>query len=172
MDIVALKELAKELDMDRSHIRKYVLSMGIVPIKMRTPGSKSQLTLVVTSDDAKSIRKARKDVGYAATKPVRREKIQEDGEFYIVQLEPKLYPKRVKVGFAADTKARLDDYRVSSPNAEILNTWPCKRSWEAAAIAAICQGVIGISLVGGEVYDVEDMIALRKRASLFFSMFI
>jgi hypothetical protein len=38
-EYVSIKELAAELGMDRSHARKYVLNLGLAPVKRRTPDS-------------------------------------------------------------------------------------------------------------------------------------
>jgi DNA-binding IclR family transcriptional regulator len=49
---VSIKELAKRLGMDRSHARRYVLTLGSKPYKRRTPDSANQLALTVTATEA------------------------------------------------------------------------------------------------------------------------
>ena len=53
---VTLRSLSEELNMDRSHLRKYVLRIGIAPFKVRTAESGHQETLAVSIEQAEDIR--------------------------------------------------------------------------------------------------------------------
>ena len=70
--IITLKLLSEELGMDRSHLRKYVLALGIEPAKIRTSFSRNQLTLAVNERQAERIMQARHDAGFS-THPSPRE---------------------------------------------------------------------------------------------------
>ena len=54
--MTTLKDLAEEIKMDRSALRKAVLKMGIAPRKMRTMASLGQATLALTDEDAAKVR--------------------------------------------------------------------------------------------------------------------
>ena len=166
---VTLKTLAEELGMDRSHLRKFVLAMEIEPIRVRVPESRGQATLAVTPEEAALIRGERTERGFSAKSRAARVKSRRQGMFYAVQLMPAAMPRRVKAGFSADPQARLTDYRCCCPNARLLKAWPCKRSWEQAALAAV-ESAEGVLRVSGEIYDVENVEALIERIDSLFDM--
>ena len=57
MEYVSLKELAQELSMDRSNLRKYVVAEGIPTFEVRNFASRGQKTLAVTFDNADRVRR-------------------------------------------------------------------------------------------------------------------
>ena len=65
---ISLRELAKELSMDRSNLRKYILKQGITFEKMRTMVGKHQLELGLTQENADKVRSARTKNGYSNIK--------------------------------------------------------------------------------------------------------
>lgn len=146
-------------------MRKYVLSKGFSPFKVRTPESRGQLTLALTQEDAETIRELREKEGFSSySVPI----TNGQGHFYVIQIVPDLAPKRVKLGFASDVGNRLQAHRTSAPTAWIATSWPCMRSWELAAIASATR--TGCQLVGGEVFDCEDLEALISRCNAFFAI--
>jgi hypothetical protein len=162
---VSLKQLAKELGMDRSHARKYVLNLGVTPGKRRTPESGGQLTLTVSTQEAEFVRRTRAEQGFLdSQKPV----TSETGVFYAIQLVPELVPGRVKLGFADTVEVRLAQHRTSAPTARLLRSWPCRRSWERTAIDAL--SAVGGHLVLNEVFEFEDIDALVTRGDEFFGL--
>jgi len=161
---VTVKKLADELGMDRSNIRKYVLSKGFAFLKVRTPESRNQLVLALSASDAELIRQARESEGYGVLQPVD----TNGGFFYIIQLIPELAPLRVKLGFASDVNARLQAHRTSAPTASLVASWPCKKTWEIAAIASATR--TGCKLIANEVYACDDLETLVQRGSDFFSI--
>ena len=162
-EFVSLKTLSAELGMDRSHARRYVLTLGIKPQKRCTPESGGQLTLTVSVSEAEFIKSRRNEQGFLdSTKPVQ----NEAGFFYIIQLIPELRPKRIKLGFADDVNVRLSQHRTSAPTAVVLKSWPCKRSWEGTVIDALAS--VGGKLILNEVYEFEDVQALLKYAAQLF----
>lgn len=64
--MVPLKALAEELGMDRSHLRRFVLSLGIEPERIRTEDSRNQLTLALSDIDAERVRDERMNDGKLA----------------------------------------------------------------------------------------------------------
>lgn len=163
--LIPLRLLARELRVDRSHFRRYVTRLGIVPKKRHTADSGTKLVVTVTALEADAIREARRAQGYSI------DGCEVDltvGVFYVVQLVPELDPNRIKLGFAEDVDARLAQHRTAAPTAKVLKTWPCKRSWEFTAIDAIASS--GCRLILNEVYDCRDVDRLLARGDQFFSL--
>jgi hypothetical protein len=90
------------------------------------------------------------------------------GYFYVVQPVPDLEPRRVKLGYTTNVESRLASYRTISPHAQVLETWPCKTAWEAAAIDSVTREEC--ELLGGEVFRCEDVNRLIERADAFFEL--
>jgi hypothetical protein len=164
-DYVSIKELAQRLGMDRSHARRYVLKLGYSFHKRRTPDSGGQLTLCVTGAEAEAIASQRAERGFIASTVAA---VSDVGVFYVVQLVPDLDPRRLKLGFAESLEQRLSQHRTAAPTARVLRAWPCKRSWEPAAIDALtCQRC---RLILNEVFECDEPEALVKRGEAFFTM--
>ena len=161
---ISLKALAAELGMDRSHARRYVLNLGIIPAKRRTVDSGGQLTLTVSAPEAELIRRTRSEQGFSGAQGAVE---NETGFFYVIQLIPELDPKRIKLGFADNVSNRLSQHRTSAPTAKLLRSWPCRRSWERTAIDAIA--AVGGALILNEVFQFQDIEAAIARADQFFS---
>ena len=168
-EYTTFRELAVELGMDRSHLRRFALSLGIEPERIRTEDSGGQLTLAVNGEGAALIRESRLRKGFSTDSVPVPAKVSDWGSLYLVQLEPKHYPTRVKLGYANNYMERLSDYRVSNPHAQVACAWDCKRCWEKAAIAAITNHQ-SIEHVAGEVYDAADVEVARVRGDEFFAM--
>ena len=56
MEHITLKELAEELGMDRSNLRKYVVAEGISTFAVRNLASRGQKTLALVPEDADRVR--------------------------------------------------------------------------------------------------------------------
>ncbi len=164
-EYVSLKQLADRLGMDRSHARRFVLRLGYKPVKRRNPDSGNQLALAVTAEEADKIVQAREERGFLAAEhdavP------NEYGVFYAIQLVPELDPLRMKLGFASTIEERLAQHRTAAPTATVLKTWPCRRSWERAAMDCLTQGYRHI---GGEVYECTNIDEVRDRGDAFFAL--
>lgn len=163
-DWITLKELAQELGLDRSNMRKIVLAAGFNPSKIRTPGSRGQLTLALTLEDADAVRDLRESQGFASGVSVD----NGEGWLYIIRLVPELEPSRIKIGFTSSIESRLQAYHTACPNAEVVKNWPCKRSWERAAMDCLTQ--TGCTLIANEVFHCDDIDALFARGDAFFGL--
>lgn len=164
-DYVSLKHLAAELGMDRSHARRYVKRLGIEPHKRRTPDSQNQLTLAVDQGEADLIRQKRRKEGFIGnSKPV----AKDVGEFYIIRLVPELDDRRVKMGFADDLATRLSQHRTASPTAQVVASWPCKRSWENTVMD--CLSAFNCRLILNEVFECDDVNGLVELANQLFQL--
>ncbi len=164
--LVLLSDLARQFDVDKSQARRYIRRLGYVPVKCRTKASGGQLCLAVTQADAERIVAQRKADGFLqAGQPLER---RHDGFFYAIQPEPVIMPARIKLGIATDVPSRLATYRTIVPDAVCLKIWPCKATWECAAMDAMTRE--GCRHVAGEVYDCEDCAALVRRGDAFFRL--
>ena len=164
-EFISLKQLADELEMDRSHARRYVLRLGIKPHKRRTPDSQNQLTLAVDTREADLIRSKRREEGFiGSTKPV----AKDAGVFYVIRLVPELDPRRVKLGFADDLNFRHAQHRTAAPTAVVMKSWPCKRAWEGTVMD--CLTGFGCRLILNEVFECDDVESLIARADQLFSL--
>jgi len=161
---ITLRKLSEELPMNRSHLRKYILSKGISPVKIRTPESGNQLTLAITNGEAEFIRESREKGGFTYAAPVD----NNGGHFYLIQIVPDLDADRIKLGFETDVIARLEGHRTAAPTAELVKSWPCKRCWEKAAIDCAIQD--SCELIGGEVYTCSNIDAMVERIDAFFDI--
>ena len=166
MVYVTLKELAKELGMDRSHMRKYVLANGFTPVSIRTEDSAHQATLALTPEDAESVRSMRVRNGFSAT--FRAPLENGNGVFYVIQVVPDLDPLRVKLGWTHDISSRLDAHRTAAPTAEMVKMWPCRKVWEVAAIHSVTQ--TDCTNIGSEVYRCSNLQSLIARCEAFFAL--
>jgi len=168
-DYILLKDLAKELGIDRSNARRYVLKTGFSMLKVRTPESRGQLTLALTPEDAEAVRELRQSQGYAVGKHPGKVIIDNGiGFFYIIQLIPELEAERIKLGFAADIETRLQAHKTAAPTAKLLKAWPCKRSWELAAIASLTRE--GCERISDEVFRVNSLDSLVEGGNAFFAL--
>jgi hypothetical protein len=164
-EYVSLKQLAEELGLDRSNMRKYALRHGVKPHKRRTPDSGNQLTLAVSISEAEFIRAKRSEEGFlSSSKPVSKEV----GVFYVIRLVPELDPRRIKLGFADDLNSRLVQHRTAAPTAVVAKSWPCKRSWEVTVMD--CLSACHCKLILNEVFECEDVDALIRKADELFSL--
>ena len=164
-EFISLKQLADELEMDRSHARRYVLRLGIQPHKRRTPDSQNQLTLAVDTQEAELIRAKRREEGFiGSTKPIARDA----GVFYVIRLVPELDPRRVKLGFADDLNYRHSQHRTAAPTAIVVKSWPCKRAWEGTVMD--CLTGSACRLILNEVFECEDVDSLIARGDQLFAL--
>lgn len=166
-DVVTIKEIADTIGTDRSNARKIVLKNGFDFIKIRTAESKGQLTLALSKEDFESFLEMRNRQGFQMDSTVD-SPIADQGYFYIIQIVPELDGNRIKFGFATDVQTRLQAHRTIAPTAQLVKYWPCKRIWEQAAIDSITRD--NCTLIGGEVFQCEDLQKVLDNAEGFFSI--
>jgi hypothetical protein len=124
------------------------------------------MVLALTTEEAEQVYEQRQRQGFlAGPSPVVTSGV---GAFYVVQLVPDLDPLRVKLGFATDVQERLAAHRTVAPTAKLIGSWPCRPSWERAAIDSITRQ--GCRPIGPEVFVCDDIDALLTRAEAFFAI--
>lgn len=89
------------------------------------------------------------------------------GYFYVIQLVPDELPDRIKLGYTANLDQRLADHRATNPTLTLIQSWPCKRTWEHAALASVTR--VECEHIGGEVYS-GDIQGFIERANAFFAV--
>jgi len=161
---VSLKELAKQIGLDKSNLRKYVLAQGFSFSRMRTFDSRGQLVNALTKEEAEAIIALRAEQGFAN----QLSESNGEGWFYIIQVIPEYNSLRVKLGFASDVQARLQAHKTSAPTATLVKAWPCKKAWERAAMDSVTRE--RCKLVANEVFECDDLIMLQDRGDQFFGL--
>ena len=169
LERIAITELADDLQGRKQTLFKIAKRLGIQPTMRRDVDRRNQLVATVTPVEASRIR------GEFITR-VRNVKesgtetetlVVEDGFFYLVQLEPNHDPGRIKVGFTSDIDGRLSKHRCSAPFAKCLRSWPCRRTWERAAIDSV---TTGLEQLHTEVFRANSVEEVAKRGDRFFSV--
>ena len=165
---VTVKQLAKDIGLDSSNARKYVLKQGFEFTKIRTRESGNQFVNALSEQDAETIKLIRQRDGYMDEEHIGVSTNKGPGYFYVIQLVPELDPLRIKFGFASNVDARLSAHRTSAPTAELVKAWTCKQSWERAVIDSVTR--IGCQLIASEVFVCDDLGALIERCNQFFAL--
>jgi len=165
-DFVTVAALAREWGIDRSHARRYVLGKGFNPVRIRGNDPTHQTVNALSLADAELVREIRANEGYTAGSGSRALD-NGVGVLYVVQTVPDLDPSRVKLGYATDANQRVRSYRTLSPTAAIVKTWPCRVTWELAAIDSLTAE--NCTPIGGEVYSCSDLNRLVQRGEAFFA---
>ncbi|MBF0114790.1 MAG: hypothetical protein HQM04_07070 [Magnetococcales bacterium] len=164
-EFMSLADLAKNMRMDRSHARRWIIKLGYTFHKRRTVDSGGQQTLCVNIAEANEIINKRKEGGWLGNVSVSSSDV---GVFYIIQIVPELDQTRLKLGFAESLEERMAQHRTMAPTARVLRFWPCRRVWEKAAIDALTN--VGCCLINNEVFECNDINVLIVRGNAFFDL--
>jgi len=166
---VAVADLADELGTYRATVFKIMKRLSIRPTKQRDAARGGQLIALVTLPEASAIRtefaagRRTADQASANGMPL----VADEGMFYLIQLEPAHDPGRFKVGFTTDLEGRLRHHRCSAPFAEYRKSWPCRRTWERAAIDCL---TAGLDQLHTEVFRAGSLGQVLDRGDKFFSV--
>ncbi len=169
---VAIVDLADDLQVRKQWIFKITKRLGIQTGQRRDSERGNQLVAIVSARDADTIRREveasvrRGSDGSAASDEVI-DLVSEGGFFYVVQLEPEHDPGRIKVGFTTDIDGRLRKHRCSAPFAICAKSWPCRRTWERAAIDCV---TAGLERLHTEVFRAESTADVVQRGDEFFDV--
>ncbi len=169
-DFVPLMEIADTIGVDpttiRRLIKKYGDELGIAVERVKSKSRNGRWVDCLSIDDRNSL------IDFYESR-VKNEDLSSDelsprrfGVFYIIQLIPEVLPNRVKIGYTDDLKKRLNEHRTAAPTAKVIGSWPCKRSWDQAAMDCITKE--NCKLVMNEVYE-GDVEIFLNRANNFFS---
>lgn len=168
-DGIAVVELADELQIRKQTIFKVMRRLGIQAVKRRESDRRGQLISVIRRNEAEVIRDELRRITSAIKDGISggsdaRYFSEDSGVFYLVQFHD---PGRLKVGFTTDIDGRLRHHRCSAPFAKCIGTWPCRRTWERAAIDCV---TIAAEQIHTEVFRVDSVQIVIDRANKFFSI--
>jgi hypothetical protein len=166
-EYISLKMLADELGMHRSSLRRYVVKRGFSHTFRRMPDSGNQKAMAFSLEVAEAIISERNGDGFVAM-PENHKDNSGIGFFYVIRVVPELAPNRIKLGYAANVGIRLQAHRTIAPTVELVQSWPCKSGWEQVVIESVTRE--GCVLIGGEVFECDDIAELVKRCERFFEM--
>jgi hypothetical protein len=167
-DMVTMAEIAKRLRVDLTTVRRLIAKEGDSLQLALHRGKQDRLFL--SREDAEKLiasYEARRGPVAVATEIGEGATYDRYGYFSVVQLVPEALPNRVKIGFTDDVEKRLAEHRTAAPTARLVKAWPCKRSWDYAAMDSVTR--TGCKLVLNEVYEGEIKHFL-ERADAFFSL--
>jgi len=165
-DMIGLAEIAKRLNLEVTAVRRMIARLG-EELQLTPHRGKGSKVLLTRGDADKLIASYEARRGPASPTAEETTKFDRYGSFYIIQLVPEALPNRVKLGFADNADQRLNEHRTAAPTAKLLKVWPCKRSWDYAAMDSITRE--GCKLVLNEVYE-GDISGFLERGEQFFAL--
>jgi hypothetical protein len=148
-EMMTLAEIATRLNIDTSSVRR-LIARESETLELKVHRGKYDKVLLPQDDADRLIASYQARRGQV-TQNDESAKFDRYGYFYIIQLIPEALPNRVKIGFADNVEKRVGEHRTAAPTAKLLKTWPCKRSWDYAAMDSITRE--GCKLVLNEVYE-------------------
>ena len=170
-DLVSFKDLAKRPALDPTTIRRLIerfgAQLGIEVQKGRGNTINAKWTHYLSRDDADRL------IGFYEARQggiasdVASDSFQSFGFFYVIQLVPEALPNRLKIGYTDNIDKRLAEHQTAAPTARLVASWPCKRSWDYAAMDSIARE--GCVWVLNEVFEGEPE-EFVKRGNAFFSL--
>jgi hypothetical protein len=165
-EMLGIAEIAKRLNVEVTTVRRLIARESDA-LKLEVQRGKGDKLLLTREDAEKLIASYEARRGPISSSEENSPAFDRYGYFYIIQLIPEILPNRVKIGFADNVEKRLNEHRTAAPTAQLLKAWPCKRSWDYAAMDSITRE--GCKLVLNEVYE-GDIAALIARGEAFFSL--
>ena len=165
-EMIGMPEIAKRLKVDSGTVRR-LIARESESLQLKLHRGKQDRLLLSREDADKLIASYEARRGPISATTEDEAKFDRYGSFYIIQLVPEALPNRVKIGYADNVEQRLSQHRTAAPTAKLLKTWPCKRSWDYAAMDSIARE--GCKLVLNEVYE-GDVTGFLQRAERFFAL--
>jgi hypothetical protein len=167
-DVVGIADIARRLHLDFTTVRRLIAKeKDALQITLRR--GKGEKLFLSREDAEKLIASYEARRGGVEIVPEEADTATYDrhGYFYLIQLVPEALPNRIKLGFADSIERRLAEHQTAAPTAKVLKFWPCKRSWDFAAMDSITR--TGCKLVLNEVYE-GDVQGFIDRAEAFFAV--
>ena len=165
-ETVTIPEIAKRLGIDMSSVRR-LIAREAEALQLTLRRGKQDRLMLSREDADKLIASYEARRGPVVLSVDDSAKYDRFGYFYLIQLVPEALPNRVKIGFADNVEQRLAQHRTAAPTARLVRAWPCKRSWDYAAMDSITSK--NCQLVLNEVYE-GDVSGLIERAEAFFAL--
>jgi hypothetical protein len=165
-ELVSIWDIAKRCNVEVTTVRRFIARVGDT-LGVQLQRGKGDKLLLSREDADRIVAAYEARRGPVRCDPTEAEKFDGFGFFYLIQLIPEAIPNRVKIGFADDAEKRLGEHRTAAPTAKLLKKWPCKRSWDYAAMDSITRE--GCKLVLNEVYE-GDINGFIARGDAFFAL--
>jgi len=170
-DFITYKDIAKRLGVDPGTIRRLIErvgpQLGIVVQQGRTDASNAKWAHYLSREDADRLVVYYQSKGELRDEDDPEDILQASGVFYVIKLVPELIPNRLKVGYADSLEKRLAEHQTAAPTAHVLASWPCKRSWDYAAMDSITRE--GCTWLLNEVFE-GDPDGFVQRGNAFFAL--
>jgi hypothetical protein len=167
---IAVIDLADELQTRKQTLFKVLKRLGIETRQRRESSRRNQQIATITVAEAIEIRNELRrsgtsladaaDVSDASPVFI----AEEAGVFYLIRLEPDQDPCRFKVGFTGELEGRLRKHRCSAPFARPIKSWPCRRTWERAAIDCVTQGCEQLHTEVFRAISIADVVNRADRS--------
>ena len=170
---IAIVDLADDLQVRKQRIFKILPRLGVRPTQRREASRGNQNVATVSQTEAVAIRAEIEKTAASSSSDGSRlgspaAFYSDDiGFFYLMRLEPELDEGRFKVGFTMDLDGRFQKHRCSAPFVQYIDTWPCKRVWERAAIDCTTNGCEQLHT---EVFRAPSLEQVTTQAQSFFQM--
>lgn len=162
-DLISVVDAAKRLGIGYTTARRYyrkLIQDGVIEVKQHQKRPTGHQSQCITFGQMEHIRTVYMNpVWYQhRRKPIPSgSSLQEDGIFYLILLVPEFSKSRIKAGFTENMEARLRSHMVSAPTAEVIRTFPCRRSWEGFLLSVVERHG---ECIRTEVFDVKRLDSL------------
>jgi hypothetical protein len=172
-DFFTYKDIAKRLGIDSGTVRRLIQrvgpQLGIAVQQGRTGASNAKWAHYLSRDDTERLVACyqSKGKGELRGEDAPEDAFQAAGIFYVIQLIPELRPDRLKVGYTDSLEKRLAEHQTAAPTARVLASWPCKRSWDYAAMDCITRE--DCTWLNNEVFE-GDPDGFVQRGNTFFAL--
>ncbi|SRR5712692_412506 len=165
-EMIGIPDIAKRLGVDSATVRRLIARENDA-LQLTINRGKGDRLLLSKDDADRLIASYEARRGPVAEVDEDSAKFDRYGYFYVIQLVPEAVPNRVKIGLADNVEKRLNEHKTAAPTAKTLKAWPCKRSWDYAAMDSITRE--GCKLVLNEVFE-GDIQGFIDRGDRFFAM--
>ena len=162
-ELISVTDIAEIEGKRRQSLHKLVRRLGLNVVKKKSDKGRGQLINHISASDYEELKRHINHWANPKADPT----VEGSGVFYIIQLDPRLDPRRVKVGFTENLDERLRSHRTTAPYSQIVQKWPCKLLWEKTVIESITQDCERLYT---EVFRADSINQLVKMANRFFEL--
>ena len=177
-DLIAVKDLARELGMGSPSVHNFIKELGIERIPIKIDGKGMPIQHIRLTDCVPVRERARRRRRHWSRPESQPDWFNDDsgpsdnsdselGMFYLMLPEPELAPTRFKLGYSKSPEGRRRQFLTAAPFIRIERAWPCKSLWEKTAIDFISQGCERLNT---EVFKAGDIGTVIERADSFFAL--
>lgn len=126
-ELISIVDLARQLGKRKQTVFKILRRMRIEPKRLKSSDGRGQLLSYITAAESRliaaEVRVKLDTQGDEAEASPTAVLADEQGVFYLLELEPEHDPGRFKVGFALSLAERLRTLRCAAPFAKVVQGW-------------------------------------------------